>query len=507
MAKSKKVGTHEMAAQPLITHDLQSALADVINGLELVDKASLSPDALMHVERAIASSHTLADLMDRLSNSLMGHDTDLATENRAFQFAPFIANIERRWTSRAKAKSVGFKISISDDLPEKIGLDRTSLDRILSNLIENGLKFCDDGDVLLDIGLSHDNDLLFVVRDQGPGFSKDAIKSLFEYKGRPENSPKKGSGLGLHIAKRLVNQMDGKIEVFNQQIGALVSFEIPASSWFVTHSKQLPQTLSSSLVGAKILLAEDNATSQMVLSKMLEGFGAILTVVDNGIDALAALSEHAFDLAVLDIEMPGILGTDVIMKVRKLDGVKADIPILVVSAYVMPGDREKTMLAGADHIVTKPIRDMIKFKLTLEETIAGRRGQNTLGATYQKAPTDTKMIDRSVFETLVSAVGRDNMTELIAKIQNDLKSVQTAMTDFIAKLATEGIRAQTHILVSVAGAVGALNLQATAEKLNHAANQNQHPEMKSLYVICDNQLTHLRAELATLAETEFGTPK
>lgn len=505
MPNSKTEAAQYATAQPLITHDLQSALADVINGLDLVDKASLTPDALMHVERAIASSHTLADLMDRLNTSLVGHDTDLATENRAFRFAPFIANIEGRWHARAQAKSVNFRISLSENLPESVALDRTSLDRILSNLIQNSLKFCDHGDVRLDIGRSNDNDLLFVVRDQGPGFSQEALKSLFEFRGRPDNSPKQGTGLGLHIAKRLVNQMDGKIEVFNQQIGALVSVEIPATSWLPPLSMKAEPTLSKSLVGAKILLAEDNATSQMVLSKILEGFGVRLTVVDNGTDALAALSTHDFDAALLDIEMPGIVGTDVILKVRKLDTNKAHIPILVVSAYVMPGDREKTMLAGADHIVTKPVRDVERFRMVLEQTMAGSLARKAYAQPVPAKENVKKLIDHTVFNNLVSAVGRNNMSELMSKIQADLASVQQALTECINDQDWIGARAQTHILVSVAGAVGAIKLQKTAEQLNHAANQNLEIDIASLYKTCDEQLTALRCELSGVVKSEFGS--
>ncbi|WP_189640646.1 ATP-binding protein [Paramylibacter ulvae] len=485
--------------RPMITHDLQSAMSDVINGLKLIEIDELSGENQIHYDRACSASDTLQRMLAVLFDNLKGEKNDLATEIRAFELAKFVSDIQRRWHSRASAKQIEFKITSAPNLPEKIQIDRTALERILSNILENAIKFCDEGLVQLDIGINLDENLMFVVRDNGPGFSKEALNLLYEYKGRPENSAKSGTGLGLHIVKRLVDQLDGTIDVFNQTTGAFVTVEIPYSSWRVSEqSSKIPDD-EFDLSGLRILLAEDNQTSQMVLRKQIEGFGAIPTLVDNGLDALRQLETEDFDAALMDIEMPVMSGLDTIMQLRKRDDIKGAIPIIAVSAYVMPGDREKIMLGGADHIVTKPVTDAAAFRATIGATIAAKSDENQRRFATQKISREP-LIDQDIYTALESSVGREDMHELLSKILIDLKSVAGALKKFVAAMDVAGVRAQTHVLVSVAGAIGAKSVQKSAESLNISANHEEINQVREYYLECATGLTKLIVEVDHLKQ-------
>lgn len=479
---------------PLISHDLRSALSDVTGGLELIDVSALSEENRMHLERALASSKSLARMMTSLTESLRDFGGDTLTDADPFLLEGFLKDLTQRWAARASAKNLSFNVDVGASMPERLHLDRTMLDRILSNLLENAIKFCAVGQVHLSLGIEEDW-LTIVVRDTGKGFTPAALEKLYEFKGRPHSSGMPGTGLGLHIVKRLVDQMRGEINVFNSASGAMVVLRFPKATWYSSVVPLKIRKHQSILKDQRVLLAEDNETSQLVLKRMIEDLGAELVVASDGVEALKLFYKEPFDIVFLDVEMPRKSGLDVIRDIRSLPDKRAKVPVIAVTAFVMPEHEEQILAAGANGTIAKPVTDGPYFARMVEDILLQEPLILEAPQLDAKPTPDRYPLEEATYAALVKAVGDSQMSVLLDKILDDLLSVQYRLTDALQNADISELRSQTHVLISVAGAVGARNLQSMAQRLNLDANNKNYEELKTSAPDCLGDLRALIAEI------------
>ncbi|MEL6584504.1 MAG: response regulator [Pseudomonadota bacterium] len=227
--------------------------------------------------------------------------------------------------------------------------------------------------------------------------------------------------------------------------------------------------VESDLAGVRVLLAEDNATNQVVASEMLKTLGAEVVLAADGKEALALFEAQPFDLALLDIEMPRLSGLDVIKAIRATGDARAKTCIVALTAYVLPEHRERILRAGADGIVAKPLRSISDLGASLSQFI------NTANATVKDADGDTAsnsvaLLDQSVLRALRDALGADTLRDLLGKVLVDLESVRAILDAPNKPVDVNTLRARSHILMSVAGTIGATRLQHAAQTLNTAAH-------------------------------------
>ena len=492
--------TADAKAPPLISHDLRSALSDVIGGLELIDTGELSDSNRIHFDRALASSKSLTRLMTTLTDSLRGYSRDLGADRNFFTLTTFIDDLSRRWNARAVEKGLRFVVDLGPTLPVFLQLDRTMFDRILSNLLENAIKFCAEGQVNLALGIEDDH-LTVVVRDTGTGFSKEALDQLFDLRGRPTVSGMPGTGLGLHIVKKLVDQLNGDIKVFNVNSGGMVVLKFPRSSW---QSNVETAAVSDAMIVLKdkhVLLAEDNQTSQLVLKRIVERLGARLVVANDGVVALREFNEQEFDLVLLDVEMPRLSGLEVIKSIRNLGNEKAKTPIIAVTAFVMPEHELQILAAGANGTIPKPVTDTPAFARMVSKILAQSNPSPSNGCSEDGVPSAKNIVDEAVFNALAEAVGPEQMPELLDKVLDDLLSVQYRLSDAVQSSNFKELRAQTHVLISVAGAVGAKNLQLNSQLLNVDANKQNTSGLMDSAMKCVAELRELIAEIKRRKKT------
>jgi CheY-like chemotaxis protein len=411
----------------------------------------------------------------------------------------FVTDIRKRWGDIARGKGIEFRVDTSPSLPAIITLDRVSLDRVISNLIGNAVKFTDQGAVVLEISCTPERALQFVLLDDGPGLSGDALSRLFQYEGRPSDATKPGSGLGLYIAKELTGLLGASLAIENRESGgARALFSLPHEAWFDRSLRRSakPQQATREdpvdLSGLNILLAEDNLTNQLVATQMLSAMGATFSVASDGLEAMALLETESFDLALLDIEMPRMSGLEVIKAVRNSPAPVGNLPLVALTAYVMREHRERIYGAGADGIIAKPLMSIEELGRSIRGYLKGTEGRTPPKPepSSAQAPTIAGVIDREVFDALVETIGADSTSELLRKLLADTDTVAEGLGLAKTALDLAEIRSQTHILISVAGAIGATNLQYAAQRLNMAANR-QGPE--DLEDLCDGCLSGLAA--------------
>ena len=226
------------------------------------------------------------------------------------------------------------------------------------------------------------------------------------------------------------------------------------------------------LTGLKILLAEDNPTNQMVAVQMLESLGADVTLAVDGAEALDILDQRAFDVALIDIEMPRVSGIDLIRRVRSSSASVRDMPMIALTAYVMREHRAAIDEAGADGIIAKPILSIDQFGADILEHCKNRpvTVEEPEAEKVTKLDQNGAVIDMDIFERLASAFDGAGRIELSEKVCADVLSARNSVDNATGGDDFKELCGATHILISVAGAIGATRLQSLAQCLNSAGH-------------------------------------
>ncbi|MGC1429134.1 MAG: ATP-binding protein [Albidovulum sp.] len=478
----------------LLGHDMRSAVSDILGGLRLIDPETMDEPARRQLERVRSSGESLALLLEEGLAMMLGHEALATAHPSNLLMRQFLCDLDMRWSGRAQEKGLELNVALGGSVPEVLSLDRVALERVLSNILSNAIKFTDHGRVSLDITTAPNGALRFSVSDQGPGFSVEALTRLFEYKGRPSGNLQPGQGLGLHITKNMAGRLGGMISVENlPEKGSRVTLDLPADTWRIADAQK--STKLPDLSNVKVLIADDNQTYQTTMALMLAKMGATSEIAADGIETLRWLEREKFDLALIDIEMPHLNGLDVIRTLSHDRSMANRMPIIAITAYTLRAHHDAIINSGADMVLTKPFAAVEQFGAVIASVLA----RNTpalpippLGATALPE------VKRDSFDHMIALAGPASASEFIDRLCKDL---QNTRRDLIAGLADGDatlIRSQTHILVALAGAVGAERLQNLAQDMNTAANQGCLPTQETP----DSEIIALLDQLILFVEQE-----
>lgn len=251
------------------------------------------------------------------------------------------------------------------------------------------------------------------------------------------------------------------------------------------------------LSGLRVLLAEDNPINQLVAAQMLESLGALVVVAEDGAEALEIVGRETFDVMLVDIEMPRVSGIEVLRTVRGYSGPVAETPMIALTAYVMREHRAAIDAAGADGVIAKPILSIEQFGADIQRYMRRRGGATSpvddIAGSVSEA--SQSVIDHNIYDALAEAIGPASMTELLGKVEPDIQSARDRLVQARDPLDLGEIRSVTHILISVAGAIGAVAVQAMAKQINAAGHQNDagavELDMQGLLDEIDRLLDHV----------------
>lgn len=245
----------------------------------------------------------------------------------------------------------------------------------------------------------------------------------------------------------------------------------------------------------RILLAEDNITNQMVATQMLDALGARVDVANDGAEALEMIEAKAYDVFLIDIEMPRVSGLDVIRSIRKAAAPLCNAPVIAVTAYALREHREKIAEAGADGLIPKPLLGIEQFGRDIVNLadLSYQRGEDADAPPDEPPPADRGPVTMSVFKALEESIGPEAMADLLGKIDIDLGRAADEVRGGLATLDKAAIASATHVLISVAGAIGAADLQRLAQKLNGAANGRVQGDLPAMVAEALDQIGGLRA--------------
>ncbi|MBF9047466.1 response regulator [Rhodobacterales bacterium LSUCC0031] len=489
----------------LFSHDIRSAMSDVIGGLRLLDRHRLPPEAQLQIDRVQAAADTLAGLVDGALLAAAG-DRLFQYDDQELDLAAWLSALEGRWSGRARAAGGHFVITRDGDLPPVLAVPQLMLDRIIGNLIANALIHAPGGVVTLDMR-DVDAGVHLTIRDHGPGFSPQMLAMLGEGSDIGAHGPHAGAGLGLRIAASLTGEIGGRLLLSNHPDGGGVARVILPAGVVAPSQAQPDNAHIPDLAGLRILVAEDNLTNQTILRQILGRMRADVTCAADGLAALDALSATRFDIALIDIEMPRLSGLQVMATVRARHDAVAKMPMVALTAYVLRDNREAIYAAGADGIIGKPISSAADFGRAILRYVGRPSGlpepEDVLYPARSSAAFG-KVLDHDRFDALLAVAGATGAPELLQRLHEDLSAVLAALDQGVAAADLAQIRGQTHILIALSGAVGADRLYRLAEVLNIAAKRRRMADLAALYAPCRADLLGLIATVA--GQAGFVTP-
>ncbi len=265
----------------------------------------------------------------------------------------------------ARNKGIEFSAEVAGETPTLVHADPLRLEQVLLNLLGNAIKFTERGWVRLHVSLPplEEPSLLFRVSDTGIGIPPDKTDKIFQPFRQADGSMVRrfgGSGLGLAISRQLVEMMGGQIW-FESTPGQgstfffTVRFTAASPACQTEHAPALPGERAP-VSPLRVLVAEDNAVNQKLIRLLLEKQGHQVSVVDSGRCAVAAFQSDAFDLVLMDIQMPEMDGFEATAAIRALEhGRGRRVPIVALTAHAQVGYDRLCVQAGMDSYLTKPV--------------------------------------------------------------------------------------------------------------------------------------------------------
>ena len=481
---------HESDVLNKLSHDIRAAMSDVLGGLRLIEPGRLEPQTLTQFERVRAAADTLGGLIDHALLEAAGQGV-IAEPARDIHLLEWVAALTHRWSGRAVERGSTLDVRVAENLPLRVKLGPLLLDRLIGNLVGNALHHAPGVPVEVRVEAFDGPGLAIEVRDGGPGFPVSILQALGANEPTRAQGAHAGSGLGLGIVRDLSSQVGATIAFENDSTtgGGVVRVVLPEVLLDWSGAGQAP-LLPPDMSGLSILVAEDNATNRLILQSMLAEWGADVTVVGDGVAAMEALEEAPFDLALIDIEMPKMDGLQVMARARKMPSPIANMPMIAITAYVLRDNREAIYAAGADGIIGKPIASGAEFGRTLMRYVGRPTGQpepDDIARQGRGADMLPMQMDHERLDVLLQTAGPEQQTELLERLGEDLHAVQMALDGAVESLDIAEIRAQTHILIAISGAVGADRLCQLSEVLNIAAKRRRVDQVPVLYqeVRCD----------------------
>ena len=339
-----------------MSHEIRTPMNAIVGFTDLALKSEISAELRDYLDTVHTSAEWLMHIVNDVLEFSRVEAGRLQLDNAPFSVAECIQSAVKIVQPEAAAKGLAVRSKIDAQIPAQVCGDFTRLRQVIFNLISNAVKFTATGSVMISAGLESKSEDAVLVRiavaDTGIGIplhKREMIFEPFRPAGQNQNGMTGGTGLGLAISHKLVALMGGTME-FQSQLGAGSTFQFTA--WFkkpksgadieepvVAAEQTTPKLLS-------ILVAEDNAVNCRLITKVLESAGHRVQSVVNGREAAKICESEAFDLLLMDMEMPEIDGLEATEMIRAAEPPGTHVPIYALTAHILPGDKEKCFAAG-----------------------------------------------------------------------------------------------------------------------------------------------------------------
>jgi len=362
-----------------MSHEIRTPLNGVIGLSRLLEEIT-DPEEKQDTLRLIRSS---GDALLSVINDILDFSKieagKLDLEVIPFRLRACVEESLDMFRPAAAEKDVALRCSLAPDVPEWAAGDATRLRQVLLNLLSNALKFTSSGEVTVSATVDQADDaghlIAIEVRDTGIGIPPEQVHNLFSSFSQVDASISRrygGTGLGLAITKRLVELMGGGISVESEPgVGTRFRFTVLLAKAQAPRAAQKVVAPAADGRRLKVLVAEDNRVNQMVVLGLLRKMGVDADLANNGLEAVAAVLEHDYDLVLMDLQMPEMDGLTATREIRSRVPADRQPIIWALSAHATTDARDSCLRAGMDRYLTKPLEPEKLRSLVAELAVPG----------------------------------------------------------------------------------------------------------------------------------------
>jgi PAS domain S-box-containing protein len=491
-----------------MSHELRTPLNSVLGFAGLIlDRKDLAPDVRRQLGLIETASASLLLVVNDILDFSKIEEGKLELCPAAFSLAALVEDSISIVRGAASKSELEFKVSLDRDIPPRLLGDDGRLRQILLNLLNNAVKFTQQGYVALAVqklgACEAGNRLRFVISDTGIGIARDKIGRLFERFSQVDGSTSRqygGTGLGLAICKRLVALMGGEIGVDSAPgEGSAFWFVVTFPAVADAYASEPPWAERGEGHAATILLVEDVQVNQEIACSILRSVGHIVDAVSDGADAITAVQSRDYDVVLMDIQMPGMDGVTATHRIRALPGSANRTPIIAMTANVLPQQIAAFHAAGMNDHVGKPYKreDLFAAIDRCLRTVADNRSSPLTNAgnvtprmpvlpahgrtppspaARENDPFPAAAFDAETFETIARLLGQEKIAGLLKQLAGQL---QDRFTDDPASAQERlPLAREAHKLVSSAGMLGFVGLSQSCAQLESVLTTEEDASLR-----------------------------